>query len=145
VVFVLSTLDFLEPDLGVMLLLRIDEGVVCWSREYGAMGVASCRVARRIRGVELFEGTVPAILGVTGAVLAALRAAWLIVGSRGLLPWTLFRSEGIAFPLFNSDDPMGARIISWRVSNGSSSKLQAYAERTEERLWLFTLCLWFGR
>jgi hypothetical protein len=82
-VFVLSTLDFRELDLGVMLLFRnADTGVDSSSLEDATGGVAlfSERAPLRDKGVEAVCGAEPATLGVNGVRFAAFAAETLRVG-----------------------------------------------------------------
>ena len=83
----LSTLDFLDPDLGVILLLRKEVTGVVRSSLWGPLlGVMSGRVARLSSGVEILEGIEPATLGVNGVVFTVFVLERLKVGKRGLWP-----------------------------------------------------------
>lgn len=87
VVLALSTRFFLEPDLGVMLLLRKEDTGV----EMSSLGVVllSERGARRDNGVDATDGVEPATRGVKGGLPDALAEA-LRVGMRGLEAFCLF-------------------------------------------------------
>lgn len=70
VVFALSTRDFLDPDLGVTLMLRkVDTGVERSSFDAAAWALLSCH---RADGV---DGAAPTTLGVIGLPLNGLPAA----------------------------------------------------------------------
>jgi hypothetical protein len=84
--FELSTLDFLDPDLGVILLLKKEATGVVRSSLWGALGVMSWRVARLNSGVEILEGVEPATLGVNGVVFTVFMPETLMLGTRGLWP-----------------------------------------------------------
>jgi hypothetical protein len=86
VVFVLSTLDFLDPDLGVILLFKkADTGVDRSSLDGPTGGVLllSERAALRAKGVEAVGGAEPATLGVNGVLFAVFAAEALRVGISG--------------------------------------------------------------
>ena len=103
VVFVLSTLDFLDPDLGVMLLFKkADTGVERSSLEDATGGVPllSERSPRRDKGVEAVCGAEPATLGVNGVRFAVFAAAALRLGMRGRLCLSYEGMSFAALPLF---------------------------------------------
>ena len=103
VVCVLSTLVFLDPDLGVMLLLKKAEtGVDKSSLEDATGGVAvlSKRAPRRDTGVEVFSGAEPATLGVNGVRLGVFAAEALRVGIRGRFCLSYVGMLLAALPLF---------------------------------------------
>ena len=82
VVFVLSTRTFLDPDLGVILLLRKAEtgvGMSSWDVLFGVFA----RGPRRDSGVDATVGAEPATRGVRGGLFDDLAAA-LRVGMSGL-------------------------------------------------------------
>jgi hypothetical protein len=110
VVFVLSTRDLREPDLGVILLLRKDEmGVVTSSR-----WLASGRGPRRDNGVVALCGVDPATLGVRGVLLVffAAAAAAERVGMSGLVvPWCFSYGGIFALPLFPTGGLLGGTRI----------------------------------
>jgi hypothetical protein len=87
VVFVLSTRDFRDPDLGVMLLLKNVDTDVERSSLDEPVGVALLlgRAARRGNGVGALVGVDPPTLGVKG-VLFDVFAEALRVGIRGRAP-----------------------------------------------------------
>lgn len=110
VVLALSTRFFLEPDLGVILLLRkVDTGV-----EKSSLGVViiSERGARRDNGVETAGCVEPATRGVKGCLPAALAEA-LRVGMRGLEGFCFSWGAMFALPLVpvNGGCPFCARIM----------------------------------
>lgn len=86
VVCVLSTLDFLDPDLGVMLLFKKAETGVDRSSlddPTGGVLLLSERAVRRAKGVEAVGAADPATLGVNGVLFAVFTAEALSVGIRG--------------------------------------------------------------
>jgi hypothetical protein len=84
VVFVLSTRDFRDPDLGVILWLRnVDTGVDMSSLTPPGVLFSERGLGSGV-GVEAVGGADPATLGVNGVRLAVFAAAALRVGMRGL-------------------------------------------------------------
>jgi hypothetical protein len=87
VVCVLSTLDFLEPDLGVILLFKKAETGVDKSSldPTGGVLLLSGRAVLRVKGVEAVKGADPATLGVKGVLFDVFVAEALRVGISGFL------------------------------------------------------------
>ena len=120
VVCVLSTLDFLDPDRGVILLLKKAEtGVDRSSLEDAKGGVLSSgRAPRRPKGVEAGVGAEPATLGVNGIRCAVFVAEALRVGIDGRF---CLSYEGILFaalPLFAVKGALRTMALWSRVCNG---------------------------
>src|SRR4051794_41088192 len=90
VVFELSTRDFREPDLGVILLFRNEETGVDKSSRLDPTGVVliSGRAPLRDNGVVAAGGADPATRGVNGVLLEVFAVA-LRVGMRGRMPFCL--------------------------------------------------------
>lgn len=99
----LSTRDFRDPDLGVMLLFKnVDTGVDKSSRDDagGVLLLFSGRAPLRDNGVVAAGGADPATLGVNGVLLDVLAVA-LRVGMRGRTPFCLsYGGILFALPLF---------------------------------------------
>jgi hypothetical protein len=109
---VLSTRDFRDPDLGVMLWFKKVETGVERSSLIGPAGVLfSERAARRDKGVEAPAGAGPATLGVRGALLGGFVEA-LRVGMSGLCPCCFSYGGMLTFPLFTVRG-VGTRIIAF--------------------------------
>jgi hypothetical protein len=109
VVFVLSTRDFRDPDLGVMLLSRnVEIGVDRLSR----LGVIliSERGPLRDNGVAAAGGTDAATLGVNGVLFDVFVDA-LRAGMSGRTPFCLSYDGILAFPLFAVNGVAFCRII----------------------------------
>ena len=120
VVCVLSTLDFRDPDLGVILLFKNAEtGVDRSSLDDPTGGVLlSERAARRAKGVETVGGAEPATLGVSGVLFAVFVAEALRVGMRGRF---LLSYEGMLFaalPLFAVNGAFRIMALWSRGCNG---------------------------
>lgn len=121
VVCVLSTLDFREPDLGVILLFKKAETGVDRSSlddPTGGVLLLSERAARRAKGVETVGGAEPATLGVNGVLFAVFAAEALRVGMRGRF---LLSYEGMLFaalPLFAVNGAFRIMALWSRGCNG---------------------------
>jgi hypothetical protein len=112
VLFGLSTRDFRDPDLGVMLLLRkVDTGVDKSSRlEPTGVVRISERASLRDNGVAAVNGAAPATLGVNGVLLEVFADA-LRAGMSGRAAFCLSYGGILAFPLFTDKGVVSCRII----------------------------------
>ena len=120
VVCVLSTLDFRDPDLGVMLLFKkADTGVERSSLEDPTGGVlTSERAPRRDTGVEAVCGVEPATLGVNGVLFAVFAAEALRVGIRGRFCLSYEGMLFAALPLFAVNGAFRSMALWSRDCNG---------------------------
>jgi hypothetical protein len=118
---VLSTLTFLDPDLGVMLLFKNAEtGVDSSSLEgpTGGVPIISERAPRRDKGVEAVCGAEPATLGVNGVLFAVFAAEALRVGMRGRFCLSYEGMLFAALPLFAVNGAFRSRALWSRDCNG---------------------------